>query len=238
MIKKKTFLAAGAFAAMATAASAQLTLPITDTFSTVGSPDQSWIDPNGAYTEVEAFAPTAPGGDGFAMNINDGSGYQLLFLADDDGSLSDYRVTAQIYVADNTTSWSRFGIIVRADSVAFTPDCIYFQVDSDGDDFMRVSKRDGGSYSTVQLLPDTYTTGAWHEMSVEAEGTEIRAYFDGVEVYNSTTFGDTIGSDYTSGRIALFNYLSGSIGAGGSPTYVDRVTIEELNTSVDDWSLF
>ena len=235
MRKTFPFYLAG-FMAISGMAFAQLSLPVTDTFPSAGT-DLSWVDyDDAAYDNVESFSPTAPSGDGYALNVNDGSGWQFIKLADDDGTLSDVKITAMIYVGSNTTAWSRFGVVVRAQDGTirnpYNPAGYYFIVDSDGDNYMRVVKYISGDW--VELLTDEdspdHTRDAWHEFSLQVEGDTVTAWWDGTEVYSGT---DT---EYTEGEIGIINFQSDT---GGDATMVDRVTIEAVEPAdVDDWAVY
>ena len=125
---------------------AQVTLPVTDTFPSGGA-DLDWSDYDSTYEVIEAFSPAAPSGDGYVMNVYDGSGWQFIHLTNDDGTLGDYKITAYIYMPANTSGWCRVGIIGRAQTIDYDADCYYLFADSDGDDYLRCGRYWGGSHA-------------------------------------------------------------------------------------------
>lgn len=89
-------MVAAGVSALATTAVAQITLPVTDNFPPAG-PQLSWEDyADVAYSTNQAFSPSAPSGDGQVFNVNDGGGHQCVYLTNDTGNLSDYKITAYI----------------------------------------------------------------------------------------------------------------------------------------------
>lgn len=209
---------------------AVLTLPVTDNFPSTGA-EQSWADYDSSYEVIESHSPSAPGGDGYVMNANDGSGWQKIHLVDDDGSLGNYKITAYIYVPIEATNWSRIGIFARADSIDWTSSMYYLCCDTDGDDYLRCGYYTVTPDSWTQLLvPNgTITRDAWHKFELELNGSNIRAEIDDVEVYSGTD------STYSTGYVGILCY-QGNTSAPG--TKCDRITIESTTTGVDDWTLY
>lgn len=242
---------AGLLAGVTGVASAQLTLPVTDNFATAGSPDQSWVDYDLATdvsADVVAFSPTAPSGDGITMQIDDGSGWGAIYLAADDGSLADVKVTAMIYCTSIASPWSRYGIVVRGQTAStnlYRPIGYYLMLDSDDTDYLRIVQYDdsGNWEDEFYTSPDgqaDYTLDAWHEFTLVANGDSVAGFLDGnpvgTGVYDDSD--DPIGAGY----IAIVNYMSGS---GGASTYVDRVTVEASTpgdltggSPVNNWELY
>lgn len=230
-------------------AAAQLTLPVTDNFPS-GGPELNWVnyDLATAYTNVESFSPSAPSGDGFVMNVNDGGGHGQIFLADDDGSLTDVKITAYVYIPDNTSVWSRVGITARINDTATSPDWrpdgYYMIADTDGDDYLRLRKHSGGAivspdpYQSPGGATGEYTRGAWNKFELIVVGDRIVGEVDDVVKFDVTD------SEFSSGYVGLYNYTSGTIAGGGSPSLFDRVTIEAAtsadlpSTDVSDWTMY
>ena len=209
---------------------AVLTLPVTDNFPSTGA-EQSWADYDSSYEVIESLSPLAPGGDGYVMNVNDGSGWQKIHLADDDGSLGDYKITAYIYVVDDETNWGRFGIFARANSIDWTSGMYYLFCDTDGDDYLRCGYYTVTPDSWTQLLDPlgTITRNAWHKFELELNGQNIIARIDDAEVYSGTD------STYSTGYVGILCYQFNS---SAPVTKCDRITIESTVTSVDDWTLY
>ncbi len=198
---------------------AQLSLPVTDNFPSTGS-ELTWNDFNdSAYDVIESFSPTAPSGDGYVMNINDALYWQILHLADDDGSLGDYKIEAYIYVSSSDgTNWGRFGVFARATSIATDAGYYYLFCDSDADDYLRCGYYDEGHGAWTQLLDPlgSITRDAWHKFELSLMGDEIVAEIDDVEVFSGTD------STYSTGYIGILCYQQT---ASAPVTYCDRVTI-------------
>ena len=210
---------------------AALTLPVTDNFPSTGA-EQSWADYDSSYEAIESFSPSAPGGDGYIMNVNDGSGWQKIHLADDDGTLGNYKITAYIYVpSSDGTDWGRVGIFARADSIDWTSSMYYLFCDTDGDDYLRCGYYTVTPDSWTQLLvPNgSITRDAWHKFELELNGQNITARIDDVEVYSGTD------STYSTGYVGI---LCMQATASAPVTRCDRITIEAVVTSVDDWMLY
>ncbi len=217
---------------LVTGVQAALTLPITDNFPSTGT-EQSWEDYDSAYTLVEAFTPSAPSGDGYVFNVNDGSGWQDVFLSDDDGTLGNYKITAYLYLpSSDGTNWGRVGIFGRAQGTHYTTfrNCYFFCADSDASDCLRV-----GRYYTDGSDWDVYYQGdvtldAWHKFELELSSANIVARLDDVEVYSGTD-----ATDFTAGYVGIFNYMATT---SAPPTRCDRITIESSNLGVDAWDLY
>lgn len=244
MKKTSCFVLTAGFIALSAVASAQLTLPLTDNFASLGNPDHDWVTyENDPVTSVVAFSPSAPDGDGFAFEVHDGTGHAATSLANDNGFLKDYRITAMIYLASSGGSdWGRVGIIARAQAdspVAFRPKGYYMMADSDGDGYLRVvAYGPDASWASVLFEEEDknnpvhpVTRDAWHEFKLEVTGTSVTAHLDGVEIVSATD-----GTYTAPGRIAIYNYR-----ATGSTvtTYVDRITIESTApAAANDWAIY
>ena len=215
---------------------AVLSLPVTDNFPSSGA-EQSWSDYDSSYENIISHAPSAPSGDGYVMDVNDGSGWQYIHMDDDDGSLGDYKITAYIYVIAVTgAGWSRYGIFGRATTTNYTCAHYYLFCDSDGDDYLRCGVYNTESHASwIQfILPDppgtaSITRDAWHKFELSLTGTTIIGEVDDVEVANATD--STFSTGYAG---ILCSQVSGSTDA----TLCDRITVEATGTGVDDWMLY
>ncbi len=161
------------------------------------------------------------------MNVNDGSGWQKIHLADDDGTLGDYKITAYIYVTADSSNWARFGIFGRATSTDWDSGMYFLFCDSDGDDYLRVGWYEDGHTSWTNFVdpPGSITRDEWHKFELSFNGTSIVAEVDDVELWSGTD------STYTTGYAGILCYQSNS---DASTTLCDRITIEST-TAVDDW---
>ncbi len=212
---------------------AALTLPVTDNFPSSGA-EQSWADYDSSYEVIESFSPTAPSGDGYIMNVNDGSGWQKIHLVDDDGTLGNYKITAYIYVTAYSEAgdvWCRYGIFGRATSINYDSGMYYLFCDSDGDDYLRCGYYGDGHVGWTQFIepPGTITRDAWHKFELSFSGTQITAEIDDVQVCSVTD------STYSTGYAGILCLQNNS---GTATTLCDRITIESTGTSVDDWILY
>jgi hypothetical protein len=208
---------------------AQITLPVTDNFPSGGA-EQVWEDYDSSYEVIESFSPSAPSGDGYVMNVTDGSGWQVITLTNDDGSLGNYKITAYIYVTADTSGWSRYGIFGRATSRNWDCGMYYLFCDSDGDDYLRCGYYSDGHGEWTQFIepPGSITRDAWHKFELTLAGTSIIAEIDDVEVANTTD------STYTTGWMGICCYQNGGC---ISTTLCDRITIEAL-AEVESWTLY
>jgi len=230
---KKTLILLSFILAFALTAQAQITLPVTDNFTSAGA-DLSWDDYDSSYEVVESFAPSAPGGDGYIMNVNDGSGWQKIHLTDDDGSLGNYKITAYIYMASSDgTNWGRIGIFGRAQSIGYLSDCYYIFADTDGDDYLRVGRYYDGNHASWENYidpPGSITRDAWHKFELTLSGSRIAAEIDDVEKYS--------GMDATHWSAGYFGILNRLATTSAPVTRCDRITIEEDTSDVSDWSVY
>ena len=221
-------LFAGVLCFAATSGHAVLTLPASDSFPSSATPDLAWNDYDSAYTLVEAFSPTAPGGDGYVFNVNDGSGWQDVYLADDDGTLSDYVATASIYMpTSDGTNWGRAGIYVRAQGTHYTTfrNGYFVFADTDGDDYLRVARywNDGDNWDVP--FQGSISRGTWHEFELAVVDTALIAKIDGQVIYSAA-----YAVDYATGYVGILCYQ----GTSSAPvTRCDRITIWEPGTIGD-----
>ena len=168
------------------------------------------------------------------MNVNDGSGWQVIRLSEDDGTWADYSITAMIYVPNEETNWGRVGIYGRAQTGAYDAACYYLFCDSDGDDYLRCGFYTDAHAEWTQFIdpPGSISRGVWHEFKLDFAGNQIIASIDGTEVYNGTD--DT----YASGYAGILCYQSNSDAPG---TLVDRVTISRImptKVDKDNWTIY
>ena len=200
-----------------------VTLPVTDNFPSGGA-DLAWSDFDSEYELIESFSPTAPGGDGYIMNVNDGSGWQILHLTDDDGSLGDYKISAYIYVpSSDAVDWGRVGIYGRStSSTNHLCGMYYLFADTDGDDYLRCGRYVEGHADWFNYIdpPGTISRDAWHKFELSLDGTEIVAEIDDVQVYS--------GNDATDYSTGWFGILTRQYTASAPITRCDRITVESL----------
>lgn len=219
-------------------------LPITDNFPS-GLPELEWEDYSGPYSVIEAFSPTAPGGDGYVMNVNDGGGWQMVHLVADDATLGDYRVTAYLYIPNDTDGWARHGIFARAETENWSSPMYFASIDTD-DGQMRcgVYTVARSTWEVFKAEPD-YPRDRWYKFELSTKGTTITMKIDDVEFFSGE-----VATHYATGYFGIFTYQNG----GGSPTRCDRITVESLedptptpteipetptpSTSVDNWELY
>ncbi len=228
-------------AAVSGAAYAQLVLPVTDNFPSTG-PELVWEDyAAAAYTNVQPAVGT-PSGNGSVLDVNDGSGWQCVYLTEDTGSHADYKISAQVYVTSSDgTNWSRLGIVARAQTdsaTKFRPKGYHLVVDSDGSQYLRVlAISDGGGWAET-LYADTtvtgqYTVPGWNLLELEVTGTSIIAHVNGTEILNGTS------TLYGAGRVGIVNYREA---ASTVSTLVDSITVVStappIPASASDWALF
>ena len=231
-IMKRLFILIPVFIlVLATAGFSQVTLPITDNFPSTGA-EQSWSDYDSSYEVIESFSPTAPSGDGYVMNVNDGSGWQYIHLTDDDGSLGDYAISAYLYMeSSDGTNWGRIGLFGRGTSIDWTMDHYYIFADTDGDDYLRVGRYYGGSHSNWDnyLDEDYISRDTWHKFELILDGTTITGKIDDAEEYTGSD-----ATDFTSGYFGILNMMDTT---SAPTTLCDRITIDEIS-GVDDWSMY
>lgn len=209
---------------------AAVTLPITDNFNTPNA-DQSWSDYDSTYELIEAFSPSAPSGDGYVMNVNDGSGWQKIHLTADDGTLGDYKITAWLYVpTSDGTNWSRVGIFGRAQTIGYLSACYYIFSDTDANDCLRVGRYTADHAEWINYYEGLITLDAWHKFELTLSGTTIEAELDDVVVYT--------GSDATEFSTGYFGILCRQATETSPVALCDRITIETPSSSVEDWSLY
>jgi len=211
-----------------------VTLPVTDNFPSTGT-ELSWEDYDSAYNVIESFSPTAPGGDGYVLNVNDGSGWQVVHLTDDDGSLGDYTITAYIYVpTSDGTNWGRVGVYARAQGTHYTTfrNSYMLIADSDADDCLRVVRYYDNGAGWDIYFQGNITRSAWHKFELSLMGSEIIGRIDDVEVYS-----DSVATDFTTGYIGIMCFQQTT---SAPVTYCDRITITpNIPTKVSgSWSLY
>jgi len=221
--KSPIFLSLAMAALLAGSAFAALQLPIYDTFPS-GAAQRAWVDYDSAYDSIEAFSPAAPGGDGYVMTVSDGSGWQKIMLAGDEGELGDYTVEAWIFVPSETTNWSRVGIFGRAQSADWDSACYYIFCDSDGDNYLRVGKYTAGHAEWENYLDGgAITRDAWHKFSLTLQGAKIVAKIDDAVVYS--------GNDATAFSRGYAGILSYQSNASAPPTRADRFRLLSAATT-------
>lgn len=215
---------------VAVAGYAALTLPVADNFPSTGA-EQVWEDYDSSYENIEAFSPSAPSGDGYVMNVNDGSGWQAIHLADDDGTLADYTVRAMIYVPADETNWGRVGIFARAQTIDYDAACYFLFCDTDGDDYLRCGRYTEGHAEWFNFIdpPGSITRDTWHMFELTLDATAITARIDDVVVYAGN---DAI--DYSTGYAGILTYQNNS---SAPVTLCDRFTIE-APSDVEDWTRY
>jgi len=201
---------------------AQVSLPVSDAFPSTG-PELAWSDPDSSYSLVEAFSPSAPGGDGYVFNVNDALYWQAVRLDADDGSLGDYAVESYLYVpTSDGTNWGRVGIYGRAQGTGFGTfrNCYFFAADSDGDDYLRVGRYYNDGVNWDVYFQGSVTRDAWHKFRLELKGSSIRALLDDAEVYSSNN-----ATDFTTGYFGILCYQQTAL---APVTRADLFSVESL----------
>ncbi len=210
-------------------------LPIRESFSTTGK--SMFGRPKFNRSVVKAFSPSSPGGEGKAVFVTDatngGTGTSESVLVGKPWH-RDYYVQCDVYwnyrpayvVSDG--GYERYGIFLRDDGFAGL-DTTYegagngyaFLWDAD-DGRLRAARLSDGAVTDFFPSARYIMASGWHTMRIEARGTQIKYFLDGVlqiEVSDSTFPCGQCGIGYTmhfngypAGRGAYFdNFIADSL---------------------------
>ncbi|MBN1476318.1 phosphodiester glycosidase family protein [Candidatus Sumerlaeota bacterium] len=195
------------------------TLPFEDKFST---------------NPVVAFAPPAPGGDGYALEVLDPTGgYETVSLGGADDS--DYTIEADVYcdlrpgVASD--GFERAGIFARDDgNAAFDSanhgggNCYALTFDSDTGRVQAMVIVDGVETDFMELYPLTLSSDGWHTFRIETVGKSIRYYLDG------SILVDTQDTTHRRGRVGLAYHEYFSTNSNAQGGHFDNLLFEANGT--------
>ncbi len=169
-------------------------LPFTDSFAADGRA-AGWDD-KFTYNPVVSFAPTAPGGDGYAVVVSDPAGGVETMRRGDWGD-ADYAVQADIYceyrpdVAAN--GYERYALFARDDGIGGlglttssygAGNCYVMTYDSNNGR-LRAGKHVNGTLTDFRAAnPLTLASTAWRRFRIECLGNRIRYFLNGTEIAN------------------------------------------------------
>ncbi|MEZ5966305.1 MAG: hypothetical protein R3F56_20890 [Planctomycetota bacterium] len=163
-------------------------LPLIDRFTAKGRDLAVWQTKFAPHA-VRPVAPAAPGGDGYALVVQDpNGGYDTERIGPLDAT--DYAVEAQIYCDYrpelSANGFERVGIFARDDGNGTFDDtgggsCYALTWDS-GDGRVRCSRVLRGAATDLLSSPVLRPTTAWRRLRIEARGTALRFLVDGQTV--------------------------------------------------------
>jgi hypothetical protein len=170
---------------------------LTDSFPATAVRQLAWDDKR-SYNAVVPFSPTAPGGDGYVMNVQRsatlGGGVQTTHV----GKLADadYRVKCQIYCEYRPTLASgnseTYGIFARDDGdLAFTTssfqggDCYAMTYDARSGR-LRCGEIVNGSITDFLPTTQNILASGWHQFEILCAGSTITYYLDGAQKVSVT----------------------------------------------------
>lgn len=165
-------------------------LPLYDDFVGTGR-DLAWDD-KFTLNEVEAFAPVAPGGDGFAMRVFDATGgYETVSIGAPGDA--DYSVEAWVYCDYQPglagDGFERVGIFARDDgnanfdaTAASGGNCYALTFDSNNGRVRAAVVQEGVVTDFLQGSQLFETSSAWRLMRITCAGDSIRYFLDGEEI--------------------------------------------------------
>ncbi len=171
-------------------------LPIRESFSTLGK--SMFGRPKFKRSEVKAFAPASPGGDGKALFLTDegnhGSGSTESVLVGKPGH-RNYYVQCDVYFnfgAPSGKGYERYGIFLRDDGFAGMDTTYegagngYAMLWDTDDGYLRTARLDDGTVTDLQPTPRYITSSGWHRMRIEARENKIRYQLDGQVLFEAT----------------------------------------------------
>ncbi|MBA4150203.1 MAG: M23 family metallopeptidase [Verrucomicrobia bacterium] len=186
--------------------------PFSESFSTVGV--SSFGRPKFNRSEVKTFSPSSPGGDGKALFITDannhGNGVCESVLVGTQRH-TNYFVQSDVYFnyrpayLKKKTDFERYGVILRDDGFAglnttFEGAGNSYAILWDNDDGrLRAAKIVDGVVTDFQPTINYVTGSGWHTFRIEARGTQIKFFMDGVlliQVTDSTFHAGQCGIGY------------------------------------------
>jgi Phosphodiester glycosidase len=207
-------------------------LPMSDDFASGGRalPFEDKFTTN----PVVAFAPTAPGGDGYALEVLDpAGGYETVSLGGADDS--DCTVQAEVYcdlrpgVASD--GFERVGIFARDDgNAAFDStshgggNCYALTFDSDTGRVQALVIVDGVETDLMELYPLTLSSDAWHTFRIETVGNSIRYCLDG------SILVDTLVTSHRRGRVGLAYHEYFTTNSNAQGGHFDNLLFEANST--------
>ncbi len=161
--------------------------PMRDDFPATGRA-LAWDD-KFTFNDVEAFAPAAPGGDGYALRLMDpAGGFETARIGH--RAWSDYAVEAAVYCpyrpGDAANGYERVGIFARDDGdAAFTTtffgagSCYALTCDSDTGRVRAGVSREGTFTDALESTPLYLRESGWHGFRISCLGPTIRFFVDG-----------------------------------------------------------
>jgi Peptidase family M23 len=213
-------------------------LPVQESFSVPG--ESAFGRPKFIRSEVQAFSPPSPGGDGYAFFLtdvgNDGDGpYDSVIV----GGVGDRNIFAQVDIyfsyEPSQGGWERAGLFVRDDGFGgwdqtFEGRGNCYAITFDSDDGRLRAARIVDASVTDFVSPQRYVTSSgWHTLRIEALEDQITFLFDGevLALVSDSTFPSGpcgVGfSDHTTSHpsdrgVYFDNFLAGPLGSESAGT--------------------
>ncbi len=208
--------------------------PFSESFSTLGV--SSFGRPKFNRSVVKTFSPSSPGGDGKALFVTDatnhGNGTTESVIVGTQGH-TNYFVQADVYFnyrpiyIKKKGDFERYGVILRDDGFAGLNTTFegagnsYALLWDNDDGRMRAAKIVDGVVTDFQPTIKYVTTSGWRKFRIEAVGSQIKFFVDGVlliQVTDSTFHSGQCGIGYSrtfasppAGRGAYFDNFSADI---------------------------
>jgi hypothetical protein len=136
---------------------------------------------------------------------------------------ADYSVTADVKINSNVSQDS--GVIARRVNAGGSDFDGYVLFINDTSNHMRLSKRSGGSYTTLGTYSTTISTGTYYTIKLSVNGNTIKGYLNGVERISVTDSSFTAAGD-----AGLFRNAGG---AGGWYSHYDNFTVSGVPVSTN-----
>lgn len=195
-------------------------LPLSDEFVSAGR-ELPWDD-KFTLNPVEAFAPAAPSGDGFALRVFNPDGGHETVSTGAPGD-ADYSVEAWVYCDYRPglagDGYERVGVFARDDgngnfesTSTGGGDCYALTFDSDDGRIRAAVVQDGAVTDFLEGSPMFAPSSGWRQMRITCAGDSIRYYVDGAEIASVTD------STHTYGRcgIGYHEYFATNANAQGA----------------------
>jgi hypothetical protein len=173
-------------------------LPVSEAFSTLGA--SPFGRPKFNRSIVKPFSPMAPGGDGNALFVTDKTNYgngTSESVSVGMQTHTNYYVQCAVYFNYRPSyvskkGYERYGLILRDDGFAGLDTTF----EGSGNSYTMfwdnyTGRLYGGKFvngTLTDLLPTTRTVASsgWHTLRIEAQGSQIRYYLDGVLLHAAT----------------------------------------------------